>query len=265
MEMPAPSLSYDASISPVKAQGLFYDKEQANALLSGPVKEVLRDVVGMNQMQDLLDGVASTGFEQGLLSEVLTNNIAPTNDRIGEVLAEVFVTQSGLCTFPWPTGRDLKNPKASPAGCDLTGFQSVDDDDCPFRFVFGEVKTSGELRSPPSVMNSLSDQLHSLKDNRQTKDALFRYLGHHARGADWESAYKSAAKRYLRSNTTDIAIYGVLVRDVTPKKTDISNCASKLAMSCPKHTTVELYALYLPVRTIGLLSDRFESIQPEAL
>ena len=108
------------------------------------------------------------------------------------------MADKGDCVFPWSTGRDLKNPNASPAGCDLTGFQPVDDEELPYRFAFGEVKTSEHNQSPPSVMTSLGGQLRGLRDSRKVKDALCRYLGHHAVRADWEPMFKSAAKRYLR-------------------------------------------------------------------
>ena len=262
--MPTPKLSYDTGIPPVIAHGLSYDDEQVDEILSGPVKEILQDTAGNDELQELLSSVISTEFEQEGLQEIFVDDTIPDNWRVGEAIAEAFVADKEECVFPWPTGRDLKNPNASPAGCDLTGFQPVDDGQLPYRFAFGEVKTSEHNQSPPSVMTSLGGQLHGLRDDRKVKDALFRYLGHHATRAEWEPMFKSAAKRYLRSDTTDVAVYGVLVRDIEPNASDISGRARTLAVTCPDHTDIKMYALYLPRNSIGSLSDRAQAVMREA-
>ncbi|EJB9924544.1 hypothetical protein MXI84_001841 [Escherichia coli] len=264
MPMPAPQLAYDTGTRPVVAHGLSYDDEQVSEILAGPVKDILQDTAGSDELQELLGSVVSTEFEQDGLRELLADDTVPNNWRVGEAIAEAFVADKGSCVFPWPTGRDLKNPNASPAGCDLTGFQPVDDEELPYRFAFGEVKTSEHNQSPPSVMTSLGGQLQGLRDNRQVKDALCRYLGHHAARADWELMYKSAAKRYLSSNTTDVAVYGVLVRDIAPNTLDISGRARALAANCPAQTDIEMYALYLPLNAISSLSDRAQAAMQEA-
>jgi len=264
MPMPVPQLSYDTGTSPVIAHGLSYDDEQVGEILSGPVKEILQDTAGNDELQELLGSVVSTEFEQEGLRELLADETVPDNWRVGEAIAEAFVADKGDCVFPWPTGRDLKNPKASPAGCDLTGFQPVEDEALPYRFAFGEVKTSEHNQSPPSVMTSLGGQLFGLRDNRKVKDALCRYLGHHSVRADWEPMFKSAAKRYLSSDTTDVAVYGVLVRDIEPNALDISGRARALAANCPQQTDIEMYALYLPLNAISTLSDRAQAVMREA-
>ena len=256
MPMPVAEFAYNADVLPVLARGLTYSDGQIDEMLHGTVKNILQDTSGNEELQQLLAGVVSTDFEQAGLEELLTDNTVPNNWRVGEAIAEGFVADMGDCHFPWPTGRDLKNPNASPAGCDLTGFQPADGDESPFRFAFGEVKTSEQEAFPPSVMYSLTRQLRGLRDNRKVKDALCCHLGHHAVRADWEHMYKSAAKRYLQSNTEDVAVYGVLVRDVAAEAADISGCATDMADTCPMDTDIEIYALYLPQNTIATLSDR---------
>lgn len=264
MSMPAPTLAYDAGTQPVIAHGLSYQDEQVSEMLAGPVKHILQDTAGNDELQELLGSVVSTEFEQEGLRQALIDETVPDNWRVGEAIAEAFVADIGNCVFPWPTGRDLKNPNASPAGCDLTGFQPVKDAELPYRFAFGEVKTSEENKAPPSVMTSLGTQLFGLRDNRQVKDALLRYLGLHAVRAPWEPMFKSAAKRYLSSNTTDVAVYGVLVRDIAPSASDIAGRAKALAADCPVQTDIEMYALYLPLNMIGTLSARAQAAMQEA-
>lgn len=72
--------------------------------------------------------------------------------------------------------------------------------------------------------------------------------------------YESATKRYLSSGRTDIAIFGVLIRDVLPKKSDLSNFAISLATDCPSITSIALYALYIPQNTISLLQSKAQQV-----
>jgi len=253
--MPTGEEVYNVDSAPVVARGLTYTGQQLDEMLQGPVKEILQDVAGSDEIRELLSSVVSTDFEQEGFEEILTDNTVPENWRVGEAIAEGFVSDHGGCIFPWQTGRDLKNPNASPAGCDLTGFHPTGDDGLPYRFAFGEVKTSEQNKSPPDVMISLGGQLKDLRDKRRVKDSLCRYLGHHAPRADWEPLYKSAAKRYLQSSAQDIVIYGVLVRGLEVNANDLSGRATMLAKSCPAQTAIELYALYLPQQAISSLSD----------
>jgi hypothetical protein len=182
--------------------------------------------------------------------------MTPENWRVGEGLAEAFLTEHRACEFPWPTERDLKNPNASPAGTDLVGFQNMGTIAEPHRFAFGEVKTSEQKAWPPSVMNGrlgLKKQLEELRDSTVVKDSLVKYLGHHANGTTWSSRYQSATKRYL-ANPGDVSLFGVLVRDVEPKCEDLANPAGALADGCPAKTSIELRAMYLPENTINSLA-----------
>lgn len=259
MAMPVPNQEYDVSSQPVTASGISYSDQQLDQILSGPVKTILQDATGMEELTSLLAGLVTTEFEQSELAEVLTEEYAFEDWLIGEAIAEAFIADRGRCEYPWPTSRDLKNPNASPAGCDLTGFQLLDDQDLPYRFSFGEVKTSYDQNSPPSVMTSLGQQLFGLRDDKFVKNELVRYLGRHAIGKPWLSKYQSAAKRYFRSNGTDIAVYGILVRDTAPRETDIRGRAHALAVDCPASTDIELHAIHIPIGEITNLSARAQS------
>ncbi|WP_422136208.1 hypothetical protein [Endozoicomonas sp. ALD040] len=256
MTMPAPTLEYDVTSPPVTAHGVSYSNQQLDQILAGPVKAILQDAAGQEELTGLLAGVVTTDFEQSELAEVLAEEHEFKDWLVGEAIAEAFVADRGKCEYPWPTSRDLKNSNASPAGCDLTGLQRLDDQELPYRFSFGEVKTSYDPNSPPSVMTSLGKQLFGLRDDKAVKNDLVKYLGRHAIGKPWLSKYQSAARRYFRSSGTDIAVYGVLVRDTAPSEADIRGRARALAENCPEATDIELHAVHIPTGEIKNLPTR---------
>ncbi len=259
MLIPEATPSYSVDSTPVIARGLAYNEEQLDGAINGAVKDLLLDTTGTAELNDMLAGLAPTEFEPAQISQLLQAEQEPKNWLVGEALAEAYVADHNNCTFPWPTGRDLKNPEASPAGADLTGFQETDDTENPYRFAFGEVKTSSDEHSPPRVMYSrtgLKNQLEGLRDSHRTKKSLIRYLGHHAINASWWYMFKSATKRYLSSALRDVAIFGVLIRDIEPNESDLSCCAKSLANGCPDLTSISLYALYFPENAISLLKDK---------
>lgn len=249
---------YRADVAPVTARGASYTDGELATAFSGSVSHILWDDAGTLDLQAILTSVITTDFSDKSLKRILANSVTPENWRVGEALSEAFLVEHRDCEFPWPTGRDLKNPSASPAGTDLVGFQKTGAVDDTHRFAFGEVKTSQQEAWPPSVMDGrhgLRKQLEELRDSTVVKDSLVKYLGHHANGTEWFQRYRSAAKRYLAS-PGDVSLFGVLVRDVEPKREDLASRAGGLADGCPTETSIELRAMYLPRNTITSLSQR---------
>jgi hypothetical protein len=123
------------------------------------------------------------------------------------------------------------------------------------RIAFGQVKTSKDPTYPPSVIDagdkSLIRQGLQLRDDQNIKTTLVNYLAYRATLAVvWKPKFQAAAKRYFESGTLDIVIFGVLVRDVLPKDSDLRGAAKHLANGCPASTRIELYGLYLPTGCI---------------
>jgi hypothetical protein len=260
VSIPVATDCYNVDHATVIARGVSYTDKQLDSLIAGPVKEILRDTAGKFELDSLLASIATTDFEQQGVKELLGDSVSQEDWLVGEALAEAYVVYEGKCTFPWPSSRDLKNPAGSPPGADLTGFQELDCAELPYRFAFGEVKTSDEEKWPPQVMygrsTGLKKQLEDLRNSRPTKHALVRYLGFHALNASWFDMFKSAVKRYLQSGTEDIAIFGVMVRDVEPKELDLAHRAVAMADDCPATTSIRLYALYLPLKSIKTLASK---------
>lgn len=246
---------YTADHPPVMARGYSFNDTELDDMLAD-VHVVLRDEAGSSEVETLLAGVATTEFANATLQQVLRSDRQPENWRVGEAIAESYLVEHRNCEFPWPGGRDLKNPDSSPAGTDLVGFQQLQG--TPARFSFAEVKTSTHHAYPPSLMYSrhgLKQQLEDLRDSAAVKDGLIKYLGLHATGRPWGATYRQAASRYIhdRSNVT---IFGLLVRDVNPNHLDCSGRANRLSQHCPALTVIELVALYLPAGSIPTLPQR---------
>lgn len=256
MTIPAGKRAYSAGCPPVHAEGLSYSGADLDSSLRHRLPPILRDDSGRQHIGDLLGAVATTAFASQRLKEALSTTPAVKDWQVGEALAEAFLVDHRECEFPWPAGRDLRNPNASPAGADLVGFQAHGKSS---RFAFGEVKTSAEQKWPPQVVSGrhgLAKQLEDLRDSTPIKDHLaIVYLGHRASKTPWAGRYRQAASRYL-ANDADISLFGFLVRDVAPKPEDLHTRAIALAKGCPKETSIEMRALYLPPKSIPTLAAK---------
>jgi hypothetical protein len=247
---------YAADQAPVVARGYSFSDDELDATLAADVGPLIHDDAGAAELAVLLTGVATTEFANEALGQVLRSNRDVEAWRVGEAIAEAYLVEHRQCEFPWPGGRDLKNPDSSPAGTDLVGFQTHAA--TSVRLSFGEVKTSNQNEYPPSLMygrHGLKQQLEDLRDSPAVKDALVKYLGLHASGRPWAGRFREAAARYIRDRS-DVAIFGVLVRDVEPNSLDCSGRANRLAQQCPPLSVIELLALYLPADSISTLPQR---------
>ncbi len=245
MTVPVGESVYSRGFPPCSGIGLKWSSDDLDAALDGPVATVLFDDEGKANIEEILTGLAETDFAQEGLRRVLADPNDIEGWRVGEAIAESYLTDHRFCYFPWPDGRDERKSGSSLPGADLVGFRIDDDGDC---LAFGEVKTSGESRYPPGVMHGrtgLKQQLEDLRDREAIRDDLLRYLGHRAKEASWRERFRNAGRRYLH-NKADVQLYGFLVRDVDPHQDDLRVRVSKLAADCPEGTRIELLALYLP-------------------
>ena len=248
---------YNSDAPPVKARGAVYTEADLDNVLRGSMSHILWDDVGTADLETILSSFVTTDFSEKSIKRILSNSPTPKNWRVGEGLAEAFLVEHRACEFPWPSGRDLKNQNASPAGTDLVGFQKTSASENIHRFAFGEVKTSSQNEYPPGVMhgrNGLKKQLEALRDSTEVKDSLVKYLGFHASNSSWSQIFQSATTRYL-ANPCDVSLFGMLVRDVEPKKEDLESRARDLSIGCPPETIIELRAMYLPKDKINSLSE----------
>lgn len=236
---------YSLGAAPCSGVGLAWSDEELDAAMSGPVAAVLFDDEGIANIGAILSNLADTEFAQEGLKQVLATPDDIEDWRVGEAIAETYLTEHRSCYFPWPDGRDERKAGSSLPGTDLVGFGTDRDGDC---LAFCEVKTSSEARYPPSSMygrTGLKQQIEDLRDSETIRDGLLRYLCHRVQAASWRLKFEVASKRYLK-NKSDIQLYGVLIRDVVPSVDDLRMRVQKLSTDCPLETYIELVALYLP-------------------
>jgi hypothetical protein len=263
MTIPGGTEIYCMDYSHVKSRGLCYSENELKSSLKGRASKILFDDEGTGQLEINLSSIVDTDFEAESVKRIISSKRKPENWSVGEALAESYLTCHRKCFFPWPSSRDQKNPKSSPTGADIVGFQEIDNQNC--RFAFGEVKTSDQKKCPPSVIygpHGLKQQLKDLCVDCKKKDSLVLYLGHHSEGSSWGQQYKEAAKRYIK-NSEDLSLFGFMVRDVTPNKDDLRDITEELAANCSPPTSIELLALYLPVGSIENLSSKVKSAKIE--
>ena len=244
------ALVYSYTAHPCSGIGLSWSSAEFDATLTGDVAAVLFDDMGRGIIEDMLLGLADTDFAKEGIERVFADTDDVEDWRVGEAIAETYLTQYRFCYFPWPDGRDVRKRGSSLPGADLVGFGIDGDGDC---FAFGEVKTSSELSYPPSIMygrTGLKKQMEDLRDCETIRDDLLKYLGFRMYQSSWRARFIAATQRYLQ-DSSDIHLFGVLIRDVQPNDRDLSARVDSLAQGCPAATRIELLALYLPEHSLN--------------
>lgn len=251
---------YQCGIRPTTGCGFSYSDDELNAALEGGVKDTVFDVVGHQKIVDSLS--VDTGFSKDKIAQKLEINFRrPETWRVGEGIAECYLSTHRNCVFPWSDNKDERRVGSSLPGPDLVGFK-VEESDVVY-FAFGEVKTSCEHKSPPQVVKGrlgLQAQIEDIRDNEETKVTLVRYLAHRFKGQDWEHLFKKAFQNFLQCSK-NIRIFGFLVRDTQPNTKDIETCVTNLAKVQYPGTIIELLVLYLPNQSIEQLGHRVMQYQ----
>ena len=187
-------------------------------------------------------------FEYARIEEILAPEPPDKTWKVGECIAECFLEDSKQAVLPNP--HRSKNPQASPAGPDLVGFSK---ENAQTLFLFGEVKTSGQERWPPSVMGEMASQLQEIASSEPKRDGLIRWLWLEF-GSGRQEDFLAALRSYEKSR---YRIVGALIRDTKPQEKDISAACSKIKKLAGG--MLALYAIYLPVgigQAFSMLAER---------
>ena len=169
MRVSAGETIYVVGSAPCSGVGKRWSEKELNDALDQRVAAVLFDDEGKAMVEEILSDVVATDFAQTGLRRVLEDSGSVEDWRVGEAIAEAYLTDHRSCEFPWPDRRDERKRGSSLPGADLVGFGLDDDGDC---FAFGEVKTSSDSRYPPRPMygrTGLKQQLEDLRGKRVAK------------------------------------------------------------------------------------------------
>tara|TARA_R110002072_G_scaffold3830_6_gene27332 strand:+ start:262 stop:1065 length:804 start_codon:yes stop_codon:yes gene_type:complete len=263
MTTTAGSSVYQLGVPPVVGTGVILDDSEFEDSIAGPVRDLVGDSVGIEQIESVLSSLPDTEFNFEELRVVIESDTDVEPWRVGEAIAEAYLVHHRGCMFPWPDGRDERKSGSSLPGADLVGFGSDDVGSC---FAYGEVKTSSEEKYPPGAMygaGGLKQQLEDLQQNEKIRDDLLKYLAHRAAAKpSWLEKFKESCTRYL-NDKNDLQVYGVMVRDVDPDQDDLRVRVEKLGESCPALMKVELLAIYLPNDCIPRLSQMLSATSME--
>ena len=217
------------------------------ALMSVGVTERVRDSAFENELANKLRGLASSGASAewlaSFLDETTAREVLPW--QVGEAVAETVLAGEHGVTFPWNVRRDQRNPRASLQGADIVGFS--DGLGGP-QFVFGEVKSSSDQSSPPTVVvgrSGLDKQLERLIGDKKLQFTLLKWL--YARVGDAPgSTFANALAAFIESQGELIRLIGVLVRDTPANERDVSERVRTLGDQVRRPGSVEIYVMYMP-------------------
>ena len=236
-------------------KGVSFSDIEYKELLKNEVKDKLLDTPQRNEMLSILEGLKTeTGFEKSetLLADIqflLNNSVEVQDFRIGEAFAEVCLEKHFNCRFYWNELRDARNPKGNKTGADLVGFIEIENE---ILFLFGEVKTSSEQKSPPQVMTNptgMENQLKDLFKDQNKRLILISYIQNKMglSNNSFKDDFNSAIKNYYKQNSSKYMLYGILVRDTEVNENDIKVSYNKLKNEILDPIGLKLLAIYVSI------------------
>lgn len=242
------TIAYEGQDRQVSWQGVsMKDGDAFNSFMSNEVSARLYDEEGKAEFETYLQNLASTGFAQDSLEEILAAEISEKPSwAVGEAIAEAYLSREYKVTWPWNTERDKRHPNASLPGADLVGFIVEGE---ATRLVLGEVKSSTDIKTPPSVMSGRSGliaQLDNLANDLSLVYQLLKWLLHRCKKTVYEASSKAAVRLFLDSGNKALALFGVLIRDTQPNELDLKAGGRTMAGKLEYPTTCDLSAIYLP-------------------
>jgi len=240
-----------------KYEGVSYTKNEIQEIFPSQIKEKLLDTEGTDELSnnliDEFNDLKSTDFDTSYLVNILKlDDIIETYIpwRIGEAFAEYYIETTLPVKFYYNELRDARNVFGNKTGADLLGFIEIKGEKI---FLFGEVKTSSEKKSPPNVLqgrHGMIDQLKNLSENQKTTRQLVRYFGFKVKNLDntnpFRIDYLNALKNY---SSEKFHLIGILIRDTEPNKNDLRARFNNLSKYITNEIGLNLTALYLPVKT----------------
>lgn len=243
-------------------EGIQVDASEGEETLATAVKENLVDLEEKQRFQGDLEevkgAIEQTGFnapDELLIDIQALSNPEPEDIRtwrIGESIAEVIIEAGFGVRFYWNELRDARNPHGNKTGADLVGFIEINGE---VLFLFGETKTSSELKRPPQVMtksDGMENQLQDLNSNPNKRRTLIQYLASKTRNLSSIDPFRAdlskAIKNYYQSVDCKYQLFGVLVRDIEPDEEDLSHSYARLKTDILEPAGLRLLAVYMSIK-----------------
>ena len=246
----APNKSYSGSQNSAQWCGKTVDNADLfRSYLTERVHPRVEDEEAQDPFAAELRGMATTGMTTEFVENLLRAVPEEKSWAIGEALAECVIAddESREVFWPWNLVRDRRTPRASLPGADLVGFCKEGDQ---VVLLFGEVKTSSDVGTPPNVMYGSGGMTWQLEEEATRLDiqhALLQWLRVRCEAPEHRELYMSAVQRYVQSLGKEILLVGILLRDTDPNELDVASRARALAQKLETPTRIEIIAWYLPV------------------
>ena len=243
------SVTYSGSARSVRWEGRVVDDPDRFArYLQQVVKCRISD--DASSFEADLRGLSGVGLGPRAVDRMLDTVPEPEGSAIGEALAECALRDDAGRTVRWPWNmvRDRRSARASLQGPDLIGFVIEKD---RVSLLVGEVKTSSERRSPPTVMRNhdgMAQQIERCATDPEVHLTMLQWLHVRCRTPPWREFYEKAVQRFLGSGGRDLIVVGILNRDSAPSGRDLEATGKRLSKQIETPTRVQLIAWYLPVR-----------------
>lgn len=225
------------------------DEKCFKSYVASRVKARVEDDETQDPFEAELRGMATTGMQTNFVESLLRAVPAEKSWAIGEALAECVLADDDtreIC-WPWNLVRDRRTPRASLPGADLVGFCKEGES---VLLIFGEVKTSSDVDTPPKVMNGSGGMAWQLEEEATRLDiqhTLLKWLRSRCDAPEHRALYRAAVRRYVQSIGKEILLVGILLRDTKPNELDLKARANALAAKLSTPTRIEITAWYLPV------------------
>ena len=236
-------LQYRSEHDHIPVAGFTLSTKECRKFLSTRVSAKLVEADGSEELRQHLIEMEPTGFKLQGLAGQLDSSPRAKDWEIGEAIAEAILEDEHEAMFPWPTGFDKRARNASLPGPDLIGFQNH----AAPQFVFGQVKSSSERRTPPQIVHSTEDslcnQMYQLRHCPVVRQQLVGWLLVRMRGTSWEDAFNDALRRYADDR---FWLVGVLVSgEREPNENDFVGICAEIQHQ-PGKGEVDLLGYYLP-------------------
>lgn len=239
-----------------KYQGVSYSEAEINNIFPNQINEKLLDTEGTNELieefHDEFNDLKTTDFDDTFLVDILKLDDIITEHkswRIGEAFAEYHIETSLSARFYYNELRDARNVFGNKTGADLLGFIELKGETV---FLFGEVKTSSQIDTPPNVLqgrHGMIDQLKDLATNTNISRQLIRNTGFKVVNLEKENSFRKDYFEALKNYNFDkFHLIGILIRDTKPNEKDLKARFKNLSKSVTNEIGLNLTALYIPIK-----------------